>query len=49
MSSGIAAGERSSIVDRWRYGRALLDMKAGRKQLPHGMVNDLIRLLNALG
>ncbi|MGH3921854.1 MAG: hypothetical protein ACRDTT_03080 [Pseudonocardiaceae bacterium] len=45
----IAVGERGGILDRWRYGRALLDAKAGRRQLPHGMVADLIKAAERAG
>lgn len=38
LEKRIAVGERGGVLDRWRYGRALLDAKAGRKQLPHGMI-----------
>lgn len=38
----IAADERGGILHRWRYGRKLLEAKAGRQQLPHGMTADLV-------
>ncbi len=45
----IAVGERGGVVDRWRYGRSLLEAKAGRKQLPHGMVAGLIKAAERAG
>jgi hypothetical protein len=39
----IATDERDSIVNRWKYGRELLAVKGDRKQLPHGMIGDLIK------
>jgi hypothetical protein len=42
MEMRIAADERGGIVHRWRYGRKLLEAKAGRQQLPHGMAADLV-------
>lgn len=38
----IAGRERGGLLDRWRYGRALLKAKEGRKGLPHGMTAELI-------
>jgi hypothetical protein len=43
LEQRIAADERGGIWHRWRYGRELLKAKAGRKQLPHGMLGDLVR------
>lgn len=45
----IAAGERGDILDRWRYGRLLREAKAGRKQLPHGMIADLVAAAKRAG
>jgi hypothetical protein len=42
LETRIAADERGGIMHRWNYGRELLKAKAGRKQLPHGMITDLI-------
>jgi hypothetical protein len=39
----IAADEQGGILHRWRYGRELLGAKAGRKQLPHGLIGDLVQ------
>lgn len=39
----IAAEERGAVLHRWRYGRELLRTKAGRKQLPHGLLADLVQ------
>lgn len=42
LEKRIAADERGGIVHRWEYGRKLLEAKAGRRQLPHGMLADLV-------
>lgn len=42
LETRIASTSASDILCRWRYGRALLEAKAGRKQLPHGMIESLI-------
>jgi hypothetical protein len=42
LEKSIAADERGGIMHRWRYGRELLKAKAGRRQLPHGLVTELI-------
>lgn len=39
----IAADEKAGIVDRWRYGRQLLEARNGRERLPKGMTDDLIK------
>lgn len=39
----IATDEHGGVLHRWRYGRELLKAKAGRKQLPHGLVGDLVK------
>jgi hypothetical protein len=40
LEQRIASGERGSVIDRWRYGRQLMEARAGRKQLPHGFIAD---------
>jgi hypothetical protein len=45
----IAAGERGGIMDRWEYGREVLKAKAGRRQLPHGMIADLVKMAASVG
>ena len=45
----IAADERGGVVHRWRYGRRLLEAKADRKQLPHGMIADLVKAADKAG
>jgi hypothetical protein len=42
LEKSIAADERGGIMHRWRYGRELLKAKAGRKQLPHGLITELM-------
>lgn len=34
--------EKGGVFHRWQYGRQLLEAKAGRAQLPHGMAQDLV-------
>lgn len=43
LEGRIAADERGGIMHRWEYGRQLLKAKAGRKQLPHGLLGDLVK------
>lgn len=38
----IVVNERGGLLHRWRYGRALLKAKEGRKQLPHGLAAQLV-------
>jgi hypothetical protein len=45
----IAADERGGIMHRWHYGRAVLRTKVGRKQLPHGLLADLVKASIAAG
>lgn len=45
----IAADERGGIMHRWHYGRELLKAKAGRKQLPDGMIADLVAAARRTG
>lgn len=45
----IATDERGGVMHRWNYGRELLKVKAGRQQLPHGMVADLIKAAERVG
>jgi hypothetical protein len=42
LEKRIAAGERGGVVERWRYGRRLLDAKAGRQRLPKGFIGDRV-------
>lgn len=49
LEQQIASGERGSILRRWRYGRNLMDAKAGRKQLPEGMLDDLVKAADKVG
>lgn len=42
LESKIFADERGGIMHRWEYGREVLKAKAGRKQLPDGMIADLV-------
>lgn len=42
LEKQIAADERGGVMHRWRYGRELLGVKAGRRQLPHGLTTELI-------
>jgi hypothetical protein len=42
LDQKIANGERGDVMNRWAYGRELLKAKAGRKQLPHGMIAGLV-------
>lgn len=39
----IALDDRGGILDRWQYGRLLQEAKAGRKQLPHGLIAALVK------
>jgi hypothetical protein len=43
LERAIAADETGGIVHRWRYGRQLVEAKAGRRQLPHGLTADRIK------
>lgn len=45
----IVASGTDDIVRRWRYGRKLLAAKAGRRQLPHGMIEGLIKEASSVG
>lgn len=45
----IAADERGGIMHRWNYGRELLKAKGDRKQLPHGMIGDLVAAAGRIG
>jgi hypothetical protein len=49
LETQIAADERGGIIHRWRYGRELLEAKAGRQQLPHGMLGDLVKAAEKAG
>lgn len=42
LEKKIFADERGGIMHRWEYGREVLKAKAGRKQLPDGMIADLV-------
>lgn len=43
LETRIASGSLADVIHRWRYGRQLLAEKAGRKQLPHGLIEGLIK------
>jgi hypothetical protein len=43
LETRIASGSLKDVVARWRYGRSLLTDKAGRKQLPKGKIEGLIK------
>src|SRR6266568_1000715 len=43
LEKKIALDERGGVLDRWRYGRQLLDAKSGRQQLPHGLLAALLK------
>lgn len=45
----IANEERGGVLNRWAYGCELLKAKAGRKQLPHGMIADLVAAAERAG
>lgn len=45
----IATGEHGGIIERWRYGRLLLDAKTGRQRLPKGMIGDLVAAAERAG
>ncbi len=45
----ITADEFGAVMDRWGYGREVLKAKAGRKQLPDGMIADLIKAAERTG
>lgn len=42
LEQKIASDERGGIMHRWEYGREVLKAKAGRRQLPDGMIADLV-------
>jgi len=43
LEKKIAADEHGGILHRWLYGREVLKAKAGRKQLPDGMIDALVQ------
>lgn len=45
----ITAGDGGGIMSRWHYGREALKARAGRKQLPDGMMANLIKEAGADG
>jgi hypothetical protein len=45
----IASDERGGIMHRWNYGRLLLEERAGRQQLPDGMIKDLVAAAAKVG
>jgi hypothetical protein len=49
LETQIAADERGGIMHRWRFGRALLEAKSGRQQLPHGMAASLVKAATEAG
>lgn len=42
LEAKIDADEHGGIMHRWQYGREALKAKAGRQQLPHGLIDSLI-------
>lgn len=42
LETTIAKDERDGVIQRWRYGRELLAVKAGRRKLPDGLITELI-------
>lgn len=38
----IARGEQAPVIDRWHYGRQVLESRVGRQRLPQGMIADLV-------
>lgn len=42
LEQKITASDGGGVMGRWNYGREVLRAKAGRKQLPDGMIADLI-------
>ncbi len=49
LEKKIALDERGGVLDRWRYGRQLLDAKSGRQQLPHGLLAALLKAAERAG
>ncbi len=43
LEKKVFADERGGIMHRWEYGREVLKAKAGRKQLPDGVIAQLIK------
>lgn len=39
----IRSGELPGIIERWKYGRDLQKVRAGRQQLPHGFLDDRVQ------
>lgn len=45
----ITADEHGGVMDRWDYGHEVLKAKVGRKQLPDGMIADLVNAARQAG
>lgn len=39
----IASGGADDVIRRWLYGREVLKLKAGRRKLPDGVIDELVR------
>jgi hypothetical protein len=40
LEQRIASSECGGVIHKWRYGRGLIEARAGRKQLPKGFIAD---------
>ncbi len=49
LEQKITASDGGGVMARWAYGRKVLEAKAGRKQLPDGMIADLIKAAERAG
>lgn len=49
LEQRIANDERGGILHRWNYGRELSAARAGRKQLPKGLLADLVAAASKAG
>lgn len=43
IQDSIAKSESESILDRWRFGRVLVEIRGDKKQLPNGMRADIAK------
>lgn len=43
LEKRITDDDRGGVIERWRYGRLLLEARTGRKQLPHGLIDGLTK------
>jgi hypothetical protein len=39
----IAASDGGGVLERWHYGQEILKAKAGKKRIPDGMLEDLVK------